>query len=75
MGQEGGEALAAAIPNCPRLRFVGAGFCDLGEDMEAKLEALSRPVGHPEGLLQVMTGMRLPTPLPTVAFDGLGTGH
>ena len=43
--------------------------------MEAKLEALSRPVGHPEGLLQVMTGMRLPTPLPTVAFDGLGTGH
>eukprot|EP01045_Picozoa_sp_COSAG04_P007501 COSAG04_NODE_394_length_15124_cov_10.557005_7_plen_311_part_00 len=53
MGSEGGAALAAAVPSCPRLRELHAFDSQLAEEDRAKLRALSRPPGDPAGYLYV----------------------
>ena len=42
MGTEGAAALAAAVPNCPRLRRLNVRFSLLDDAAKAKFEAAER---------------------------------
>ena len=53
LGSEGAAALAAAVPDCPRLQTLYVYGCGLAEAAQAELEALRRPDGHAQGGLTV----------------------
>jgi len=55
MGSEGVAALAAAVPNCPRLRQLDVEDCDVGDEAAQQLRALERLAtrSDPASYLQV----------------------
>ena len=54
LGLEGAVALAAAVPNCPRLQKLRIYECKLAGQARSTLEALERPASDPRGELNVV---------------------
>ena len=46
MGSEGAAALAAAVPQCPALRYLYVGECGLDEQAVAALQAAAASVAR-----------------------------